>query len=99
MQSLAFKEAYLTLAPQFEQESGHRLTTRWVPTAQIVTTVEGGEPTDVVIISAAVVDELIAKGLARERFDLARCGVAMAIRAGAARPDLSSGDSLKRAVL
>ena len=99
MQSLAFKEAYLTLAPRFEKESGHRVTTRWVPTAQIVATVEAGERADLVIISAAVVDELIARGLATDRFDLARCGVGMAVRAGAARPDLSSGESLKRAVL
>lgn len=99
MQSLAFKEAYLTLAPRFERATGHRIATLWVPTAKIVPTVVGGEAADLVIIAAAVVDELIAKGLARERTDLARCGVAVAVRAGAPRPDLSSAESLKRAVL
>jgi molybdate transport system substrate-binding protein len=99
MQSLAFKEAYLTLAPRFETQSGHRVATKWVPTAQIVSTLEAGEAADLVIISAAVVEELIAKGLARERCDLARCGVGVAVRAGAARPDLSSGEAFKRAVL
>jgi molybdate transport system substrate-binding protein len=99
MQSLAFKEAYLTLAPRFERATGHRISTLWVPTAKVVATVEGGEAADLVIIAAAVVDELIAKGLARERIDLATCGVAVAVKAGAPRPDLSSAESLKRAVL
>ncbi|HEX2826688.1 MAG TPA: substrate-binding domain-containing protein [Burkholderiales bacterium] len=99
MQSLAFKEAYLTLAPRYERATGHRISTLWVPTAKVVATVERGEAADLVIIAAAVVDELIAKGLARERIDLATCGVAVAVKAGAPRPDLSSAESLKRAVL
>jgi molybdate transport system substrate-binding protein len=99
MQSLAFKEAYLKLAPQFEGASGHRVSTLWVPTGKIITTLEAGEAADLVIIAAAVVDALIAKRLARERIDVARCGVGVAVRAGAARPDLSSAESLKRAVL
>jgi molybdate transport system substrate-binding protein len=99
MQSLAFKEAYLKLAPQFERATGHRVSTLWVPTAKIVATVEAGETADLVIISAAVVDALIAKGLAVERTDLATCGVGVAVRAGAPRPDLSSAEALKRAVL
>ena len=99
MQSLAFKEAYLELVPGFERATGHRVFTLWVPTAKIVATLEAGEAADLVIIAAAVVDALIAKGLARERVDLATCGVGVAVRAGAPRPDLSSGEALKRAVL
>lgn len=99
MQSAAFKEAYLELVPQFESATGHRVKSLWVPTAKIVPTLEGGEYADMVIASAATVDALMAKGIARERIDLARCGVGVAVRAGAARPDISSGDALKRAVL
>ena len=99
MQSLAFKPAYLTLVPRFERATGHRVETLWVPTAKIVSTVDSGQAADLVIIAAAVVDELIATGLARDRVDLATCGVGVAVRAGAPRPDLSSPEALKRAVL
>jgi molybdate transport system substrate-binding protein len=70
-----------------------------VSTAKIAGAIAGGEAVEVVIMSAAGVDDLIAKGYAKERVDLARCGVGVAVRAGALRPDLSSGDALKRAVL
>ena len=99
MQSAAFKEAYLTLLPQFERATGHRVKSLWVTTAKIMPTLESGEFADMVIVSVATVDALVAKGIARERIDLARCGVGMAVRAGAPRPDISSGDALKRAVL
>ena len=99
MQSAAFKEAFLVLAPKFESATGHRVTSMWVPTAKVMSTLNGGEAADLVIVSAALVDALIGERLADDRVDLARCGVGVAVRAGAARPDLSSGESLKRAVL
>lgn len=99
MQSAAFREAYLELLPQFERDTGHRVKSLWVPTAKIMPSLESGDYADMVIASAAAVDALIAKGIARSRIDLARCGVGVAVRAGAPRPDISSGDALKRSVL
>lgn len=99
MLSAAFKEAYLTLVPKFESERGHRIESLWVTTAKILPRIAEGEAVDLVITSAAGIDALIAHGYARERVDLARCGVGMAVRQGAPRPDISSGEALKRAVL
>ena len=99
MASAAFKEAYLELAPQFERATGHKVDNLWVPSVQMMSRLKGGETVDLVILSAASLDELIKAGIIASRTDLARSGVGMAVRAGAAKPDISSGEALKRAVL
>lgn len=99
MASAAFKEAYLELVPEFERTSGHKVVTSWVSTSQMMTRLKGGETTDLAILPAAMIDELKKLEVIAEGFDIATCGVAVAVRAGAPKPDLSSGDALKRAVL
>ena len=99
MASAAFREAYLELLPEFERTSGHNATNAWVPSVQMMTRLRGGEATDVVILSAAALDELIDAGIVAERCDLAKAGVGVAVRAGALKPDIGSGEALKRAVL
>ena len=99
MLSAAFKEAYLALVPDYEKTTGNRVSTRWVSTVDMLPALQSGAAVDMVIMAAAGLDDLIARGLARERVDLARSGVGVAVRAGAPRPDISSGDALKRAVL
>ena len=99
MASAAFKEAYLELVPGFERASGHAVTSLWVPSVQMMARLKGGEQVDLVILSAAALDELIQAGIIAERFDLARSGVGVAVKAGAPKPDISSGEAVKRAVL
>jgi molybdate transport system substrate-binding protein len=100
MSSLAIKEAYLELVPQFEKQSGHQVATDWAGMVDIKKRVLAGEIVDLVVGSASAVDELIqARKLAPGRMDLAKSGVAVAVRAGAARPDISSGEALKRTLL
>lgn len=101
MMSAAFKAAYLELLPQFEAATGHRVTTAWVSTAKIMGRLKSAEIVDLVIAPAALLDELVDAGLiaAKFRFALAKSGIAAAVRAGADKPDISSGDALKRAVL
>ena len=99
MASAAFKEAYLELVPQFERATGHKVENLWVPSVQMMSRLKSGETVDLVILSAASLDELIKAGIIARRTDLARSGVGMAVRAGAPKPDISSGEALKRAVL
>lgn len=99
MASAAFKEAYLELAPQFERASKHKVNNLWVPSVQMMSRLKGGEKVDLVILSADSLDELIKAGIIASRTDLARSGVGMAVRAGAPKPDISSAEALKRAVL
>jgi molybdate transport system substrate-binding protein len=101
MASAAFKEAYLELVPEFERTTGHKVVTIWIPTVEIMQRLKGGEIVDIVILAADAIDGLIKLGkLAHgSRVDLAKSGVAAAVRAGAPKPDISSGEALKRSVL
>jgi len=99
MLSAAFKEAYLELVPQFERASGHKVENLWVPSVQMMSRLRGGETVDLVILSAASLDELRKAGLISERTDLARSGIGVAVKSGARKPDISSGEAVKRAVL
>ncbi|SRR5579864_1521572 len=99
--SPAFRESYLELVPQFEKASGHKVVTRWAGTADIMKSVQAGDSADLVILSRSRLDELAALGkiVPASRTDLAKSGVGVAVRTGAPRPDISSGEALKRALL
>ena len=97
--SAAFKEAYLELVPQFERSAGHKVESLWVPSVQMMSRLKGGETADLVILSAASLEELRKAGLISERTDVARSGIGVAVKSGARKPDLSSGEAVKRAVL
>ena len=99
MASAAFRVAYLELLPEFERASGHRVTNTWVPSVQMMNRLKGGETTDIVILSDASLEELAHAGIVAERFPLAKSGIGVAVRAGAPRPDISSGDAIRRAAL
>ena len=101
LSSIATREAYLELVPQFERATGHKVTTTWSGTTAIMKQMAAGERYDLVMISSRELDELIRQGklVAGSRVDLAKSGIGVAVRAGALRPDLSSGEALKRALL
>jgi molybdate transport system substrate-binding protein len=101
MATAAFKEAYLELVPHFERVSGHKIITTWASTQDIVSRVKAGEATDLAVMSANAIDALITAGKFAQgsHVNVASSWVAMAVRKGAPRPDISSGDALKRAML
>jgi molybdate transport system substrate-binding protein len=100
MSSLAIREAYLELVPQFEKQSGHKVLTEWVGMADMKKRLQAGDVVDLVSGSAAAIDELIQAGkLAPGRMDLGTSSATVAVRAGAARPDIGSAEALKRALL
>ena len=63
--------------------------------------VVAGAPADIVIVTSALIDELIAEGevIASTRADLGRVGTGVAVSRGAAHPDVSTADALKRALV
>jgi molybdate transport system substrate-binding protein len=98
--SLAIKAAYVELAPAFERQAKEKLETQWAGMADIRKRMLAGELTDVVIASAALIEDLIAGGSldSRSRVDLAKSEVGAAVRAGANKPDIGSVDALKSAL-
>jgi molybdate transport system substrate-binding protein len=95
----AMRPALEELAPQFERASGHKLAISYAGTNVIRDRVEAGEAIDVIILAAPALDELITKGKIAAKVDLVRSGVGVGVRAGSPRPDLSSADAFKRALL
>ena len=97
--------AFVALAPEFERTTGHKVVTLATSTGlgaeAIANRVRRGEPVDVVILSRAGIDELVGEGkvVAASRVDLARSSIGMAVRKGAPKPDISTVDALKRALL
>src|SRR5687768_4793429 len=101
MLSAAFKTAYLELVPQFERATGHKVAALWVPTVEMMRRLKGREVVDVVILSAPPIAELTEAGIIARgsAVNLATCEIGVAVKAGAPKPDLSSREALKRAVL
>ena len=105
MTSGAFAAAYLELAPGFERATKNTLVTAATSMGTgeqaIRARVARGEAVDVVIVDADALDDMVRNGLivASSRVALARSGIGIAVRAGARKPDISSVDALKRALL
>jgi molybdate transport system substrate-binding protein len=101
LSSIATREAYLELVPQFERASGHKVSTTWAGTTAIMQRMAAGETYDVVMISSTELGELTRQGkiVSGSRADLAKSGIGIAVRAGAPHPDVSSSAALKQALL
>lgn len=99
--SAAVKNVVLDLIPAFEKSSGHKVTTIWAGTEAITKRISGGEMVDIVLIAAPNIDKLISEGrlVAGSRADVAKSGIGVAVRAGLPKPDISSGEAVKKAVL
>jgi molybdate transport system substrate-binding protein len=63
--------------------------------------VQAGEAFDVVVLASDAIDKLVAAGdlLAGSKVDIVQSGVAVAVKAGAAHPDIATEEAVKRAVL
>jgi len=89
------------LAPPFERTTGHKLNLTFGTTSAVRSHIEAGKPFDVAILGAPFIDALIKEGRLRAdtRTDVARSGIGIAVRAGAPKPDISTVEALKHALL
>ena len=89
------------LVPPFERQSGHKLSISYTATAQTLERIKGGATADLVIATAAGIDELtrLGKVVRGSRVDLASSMIGVAVRAGAPKPDIRTVDALKRTLL
>ena len=101
LSSNGVREAVTELVPQFEKATGHRVLMVWDGSLNIRKRIGSGEGADLVLLPAADVDALIASGglTPGSRVDLARSIIGVAVRAGVAKPDISTSESLRRALL
>jgi molybdate transport system substrate-binding protein len=89
------------IGPEFERTTGHRLDVTTDIGIRMVRRIREGEAFDFVVASPAQMDALIQEGkvIPATRTDLTRSGIGVEVRAGAPKPDVSSVDSFKRALL
>ena len=97
----AFKSAVIALVPEYEKASGNRVVVANDTVGALAKRIAAGETFDVVVMTPAAVDELAAIGnvIPGSRTDLARVGVGVMVKAGAPKPDVSTVDAFKKAVL
>ena len=89
------------IGPQFERTTGHHLNVYSGLPVDFDKRVKAGDPLDVLISGSSPVDRWIKEGklVATTRTDVARSGIGVEVRAGARKPDISSVDAFKRALL
>ncbi|MBC5767932.1 substrate-binding domain-containing protein [Ramlibacter albus] len=99
--SMATRQVLAELAAAYEKKAGCALLVESVGGVDAARRVQAGESFDVVFLASDAIDKLVAAGkaVAGSKVDLVRSGVAVAVKAGAPKPDLSSEDALKKAVL
>ncbi len=100
-----FTAAYNFLAPDFERQTGLRLTTSYGASSggapnSIPVRLERGEQFDVIILSQSSLDNLTEQGFVRpdSRRDLVRSSIGMAVREGAVSPDISTPERFLQVV-
>ena len=98
--------AYKALVPEFERATGHKVLTAYGPsmgttTNAIPVRLERGEPADVLIMVGYALDDLVKQGkvMADGKVDLVKSPIGIAVKSGAPKPDISTADALRRALL
>jgi molybdate transport system substrate-binding protein len=89
------------IAPEFEKATGHRLISHFDSTPNIIARINSGTPFDVVVVPVDVFKDAAAKArfAPGPTIDIARVGYGVIVRAGAPKPDISTPDAFKKALL
>ena len=99
--SMATRQVLAELAAQFTARQGRVLAMESVGGVDAAKRVQAGEAFDVVVLASDAIDKLIASGHlnAGSKVDLVRSPVAIAVRAGAPQPAVTTEDDVRQAVL
>jgi molybdate transport system substrate-binding protein len=94
------KRGITQIAADFGQATGHQVSVEFTGAPTVRERVLAGETVDIAVVPAGTMDEFITAGrvTAATRSTLGRARMGLAMRKGAARPDLSSAEAFKRAV-
>jgi molybdate transport system substrate-binding protein len=89
------------LGSRFEQATGHKLTFRFAGTPELIKLATSGAPFDLGVVPVDVTKDAAARATfaSAAPVDIARVGYSVAVRAGAPKPDISTPDALRAALL
>ncbi len=99
--SRAMNHVLTELAGEFQRTSEHKIAIILAPPAEIRRRIVNGEIVDVAMSGGGIIEDLVQQGkiAPSDRLILARVGRGVAVRAGAAKPDISSVEGFKRTLL
>jgi molybdate transport system substrate-binding protein len=99
--AVGMRQVMLDLVPEFEQATGIHVSISFNSSGEIVKWINDGKAVDIVIIARPDVDRLITteRILSGTQTDLAMSHVSVAVRKGATKPDISSMEAFKKAML
>jgi molybdate transport system substrate-binding protein len=99
--AVGVRQIMLELGPRFERATGHKLDMVFDSTGLIVRRIAAGEEFDIVLINRSAMEKLTdwGKVIASSISDVARSLAAAAVRKGAPKPDVSTVESFKHALL
>jgi molybdate transport system substrate-binding protein len=97
----AFKQVLLALLPEFEQQTGHKVTVDNDTVGALTKRIEAGEVFDLAVLTPGAIDSLSNKGkfVSGSRMNLARVGIGVVVKEGTPKPDISSDEAFKKALL
>jgi molybdate transport system substrate-binding protein len=89
------------VGPEFERTTGHRLNVTTDIAIRMVRRIQAGEPFDFLVAAPGQIDGLINEGkiIPETRTNLTRSGIGVQVRAGAPKPDISTVEAFKQALL
>lgn len=89
------------VGPEFERKTGHKLIVISGFTPEFMERINSGETFDILFYSPPLIDSLIKQGklIAGSRTLLVRSDVGVEVRAGAAKPDISTVEAFKQTLL
>ena len=99
--SMATKEVLRELLEQYQASSGIVVQAISAGGVDVARRVRAAEPFDIVVLARDAIEQLVRDGhlVAGSCVDLVKSGISVAVRAGAALPDIASEEALRRAVL
>ncbi len=99
--SMASRELLRDLAARFEAATSQMVSIEAAGGVEVAKRMRGGEAADVVVLARNAIEGLVQAGalVGSSITDIARSGIAVAVRAGAPCPDVATAESLKRAVM
>lgn len=89
------------LGPRFENDTGHKLVTKFATSAVVKREIDAGETFDLVISNTSAIDDWIAQSklVAATRAAVAYAGLGVGVRTGAPKPDVGSVEAFKLTLL
>ncbi len=101
LSSMATRELLAELISRYQRDTRVAVSAQAAGGVDVAQRVAAGEAVDVVVLAAAAIDKLVANGSVRggTRRDLVKSGMAIAVAAGAARPDISTEAAVRDAVM